>query len=236
MRITKFAYFYLLFIFSVLLTPSIAAADTHPVNNHLSWSGINWYVNDASESNTWVDSSGNLHMQLQKIGDKWYGATLESPYTVKYGKFTWVASSPSLNLERGTSIGLMTYADDYHEIDIEINQWPGCDEHLYLVNQPGSVEDHPDNVNYGILSDNPHLNDKNIEYSIDWKPTSILISAIANDGTIISIWDYTNADAIPHVNSSVVMDILPLARTYYPASGNTAEIVLSNFTYTPFTN
>jgi len=236
MRITKFAYFYLLFILSVLLTSSIAAADTYPVNNNLDWSGINWYVDDASESNTWVDSSGNLHMELRKIGDKWYGATLESPYTVEYGKFTWVASSPSLNLERNTAIGLFVYHDDYHEIDIEINQWPDCDEHLYFANQPGSVEDYPDNIDYGVLSDNPHLNDKNIEYSIDWEPTSILFSAIASDGTIIRRWNYTNADAIPDVNSSIVMCILPLAGTYYPASGNTAEIVLSSFTYTPSTN
>ena len=73
-------------------------------HGRLLWSGINWRVISQLENNTWVDDQGRLHMRLQKVGDTWCCTTLESPYTVKYGKFIWNISSPSLNLERNTSI------------------------------------------------------------------------------------------------------------------------------------
>ena len=204
-----------------------------PVNNNLHWSGITWDV-PATHSNTWVDDQNNLHMKLEKINDRWCGAILESRNTVKYGKFTWVISSSSLNLERNTTIGLFIYHDDRNELDIEINQWPGTDQHLYFVNQPGSIEDHPENISYGVFSSNPHLNDKNIVYSIEWTPDYVYYSATAEDGTIILDWTYSNPEGIPAINSTICMDILPLAGRYYPASGNAAEIVLSSFTYTPY--
>jgi PKD repeat protein len=204
-----------------------------PVNNNLYWSGLNWYV-DTTHSNTWVDDENNLHMRLEKINNKWCGSLLESRNTVKYGKLTWVSSSPSLNLERNTTIGLFTYHDDRNELDIGINQWPGYDEHLYFVKQPGSVDDHPKNISYGVFSSNPHLNDKNIVYLIEWTPDYVYYSVTASDGTIIQDWTYSNPENIPSINSTICMDLLPLAGSYYPASGNAAEIVLRSFTYTPY--
>ena len=216
-----------------LLTPLTVSAQTFPVNNNLHWSGITWYV-PATHSNTWVDDQNNLHMKLEKINDRWCGSLLESRNTVKYGKFTWVVSSPSLNLERNTTVGLFLYHDDRNELDIEINQWPGTDQHLYFVNQPGSVGDHPENISYGVFSSNPHLNDKNIVYSIEWTPDYVYYSATAEDGTVILDWTYSNPEGIPAINSAICMDILPLAGSYYPVSGNAAEIVLRSFTYTPY--
>ena len=213
--------------------PLTVSASTSPVNNNLYWSGTNWYVPSA-HSNTWVDDQNNLHMRLEKINNKWCGCLLERSQTVKYGKFTWVSSSSTLNLERYTTIGLFTYHDDQNELDIEINQWPGCDEHLYFVNQPGSVDTHPEKVSYGVFSSNPHLNDKNIVYSIEWTPDYVYYSAIAEDGTIIQDWTYSNPEGIPSINSTICMDLLPLAGSYYPASGNAAEVVLQSFTYTPY--
>ena len=219
-----------------LIDPAIKIdtdSETAPVNNNLHWSGINWHV-PATHSNTWVDDQNNLHMKLEKINDRWCGSLLESRNTVKYGKFTWVVSSPSLNLERNTTVGLFLYHDDRNELDIEINQWPGTDQHLYFVNQPGSVGDHPENISYGVFSSNPHLNDKNIVYSIEWTPDYVYYSATAEDGTVILDWTYSNPEGIPAINSAICMDILPLAGSYYPVSGNAAEIVLRSFTYTPY--
>lgn len=218
----------------VLLTAQSITAITYPVNDNLQWSDYSWQLDDTQVNNVWVDNQGNLHMKLQKIDNKWRGSTIESDFTVKYGKLTWVASSPSLNLERNTTIGLFTYYDDLHEIDIEINQWPEYDQHLWFTNQPGDIDDNPQNINCSIFSNDPHLNEKNITYTIDWKPTYILFSAVASDGTVLSQWNYTNAGAIPQVNSSICMDITCLGDTGCPASGNPSEIVFESFSYIPY--
>lgn len=196
----------------------------------LSWCGINWRVVSQVENNTWVDDQGRLHMRLQKIGDKWYCTTLESPYKVKYGKFIWNISSPSLNLERNTSIGMFTYADDNHEIDIEINQWPGRNEHLWFTNQPGSIEDYPTNTYYSVYSDSPYLNSTNITYIIDWEPTYINYSVISCEGLMISNWNYTNESGIPHMESTICQYFGILANIT-PQSEQNKEIVFNSFQY-----
>jgi hypothetical protein len=173
-------------------------------------------------------------MRLEKINDRWYGAMLESRNTVKYGKLTWVSNSPTLNLERNTTFGLCTYYDDRNELDIEMNQWPGYDEHVWFSKQPASVDNHPENISYGVFSSNPYLNDKNIVYSIEWTPNYVYYSVTAGDGTIIQDWTYSDPEGIPAINSTICMCLLPLAGSYYPASGNAAEVVLSSFTYTPY--
>jgi hypothetical protein len=196
----------------------------------LLWSGIHWRVISQVENSTWVDDQGRLHMRLQKIGDTWYCTTLESPYTVKYGKFIWNISSPSLNLERNTSIGMFTYGDDSHEIDIEINQWPGRDEHLWFTNQPGSIDDYPSNIYYNIYSDSPYLDETNITYIIDWEPTYINYSAINSEGSIISDWNYTNESGVPHIESTICQYFGTVAN-FTPRSEQTKEVVFNSFQY-----
>ena len=205
----------------------------HPSNvshGRLLWSGINWRVISQLENNTWVDDQGRLHMRLQKVGDTWCCTTLESPYTVKYGKFIWNISSPSLNLERNTSIGMFTYANDCDEIDIEINQWPGHDEHLWFTNQPGSVEDYPSNIYYDVYSDSPYLNETNITYIIEWEPTYINFSVVSSDGSIISNWNYTNESEIPHVESTICQYFGTVAN-FTPQNEQPKEIVFNSFQY-----
>lgn len=199
-------------------------------HGRLLWSGINWRVISQVENSTWVDDQGRLHMRLQKVGDTWHCTTLESPYTVKYGKFIWCISSPSLNLERNTSIGMFTYANNNNEIDIEINQWPGRDEHLWFTNQPGSVEDYPSNIYYDVYSDSPYLNATNITYIIDWEPTFINYSVSTSDGLIISSWNYTNESEIPHTESTICQYFGTVAN-FTPQSEQTKEIVFNSFQY-----
>ena len=102
------------------------------------------------------------------------------------------------------------------------------------MKQPGSIDDNPKNISYGVFSSDPHLNDENIVYSIEWTPDHVYYSATASDGTIIQDWTYSNPKGIPSINSTVCMCLLPLAGRYYPESGNAAEVVLKNFTYTPY--
>ncbi len=198
----------------------------------LLWSGINWRVYTQMENSTWVDDQGLLHMRLQKIGDRWYGTELNSPTTYLYGKFIWNVSSTSLQFERNTSIGMFTYTDDDHEIDIEINQWPGLDPHLWFVNQPGTLGKRPDNVYYSVYSNSSYLDATNVTYMFDWEPTYINYSAISSDGTVISNWNLTNASAVPHVDATII-EVITTVRGKAPLSGQSKEIVFNSFQYIP---
>ncbi len=209
-----------------------AGHQSNVTKGRLLWSGINWRVYTQMENSTWVDDQGLLHMRLQKIGDRWYGTELNSPTTYLYGKFIWNVSSTSLQFERNTSIGMFTYTDDDHEIDIEINQWPGLDPHLWFVNQPGTLGKRPDNVHYSVYSNSSYLGATNITYMFDWEPTYINYSAISSDGTIISNWNLTNASSVPHVDATII-EVITTVRGKAPLSGQSKEIVFNSFQYIP---
>ncbi len=207
-----------------------AGYQTNVTQGRLLWSGINWRVYTQMENNTWVDDQGRMHMKLQKIGDSWYRTELDSPTKYLYGKFIWNVNSTSLQFERNTSIGLFTYTDDSHEIDIEINQWPGYEPRLWFTNQPGSLSNNPDNIHYSVYNDSPYLGATNVTYTFDWEPTYINYSAINSDGSLISNWNYTNASAVPHVAATLIEDIGTVMR-YTPVSGQPKEIVFNSFQY-----
>ncbi len=232
------------FIFSLMLLiccSNIALADnmdsdvkagyqTNVTQGRLLWSGINWQVYTQMENSTWVDDQGRLHMKLQKVGDRWYGTELDSPTTYLYGKFIWNVSSTSLQFERNTSIGFFTYTDDSHEIDFEIHQWPGLDPRLWFTNQPGSLDNHPNNVHYSVYSDSPYLDATNVTYTFDWEPTYINYSVLNSDGSIISSWNYTNAREVPHVAANVIENIGTVMGCA-PVSGQPQEIIFNEFQY-----
>lgn len=223
-KIKKFVFIILIILYSVELAK--AGAET------INWCGISWNL-ASHNSNAWIED-GQLHMKLEQENGVWQGALLESTEKVKYGKFTWVFSSPSLNLERNTTIGLFTYHDNKNELDIEINQWPGMDEHLFFVNQPGSIDSHPDLISYGVFSSNPYLMDENIIYTIEWTPAYVHYSAVTEEGKTIQEWTYSDQDGITDLESTICMDLLNLDRKYYPASGEASEVVLKSFKYTPY--
>ncbi|MDD2315242.1 MAG: PKD domain-containing protein [Proteiniphilum sp.] len=212
----------------------------YPSNQRLVWKGISWIITGGSESNVWVDdTTGYLHMVLRKVGGVWSGINMEDGTALRlYGRMKWVAHSATLNLERNTTIGLCTYHapvnGDHNEIDIEINQWPGYDEHVWFSNHPASVDGYPENLHYGVATSNPYLADTGITYIIEWFPEYIYCAVIASDGKIIIDWRYNEGQGsanIPNVASAVCMDILPLAGAYFPENGTYFEIVWSDYTF-----
>lgn len=214
---------------------------TYITNDRLPWKGYSWVwiQNDYTDrSCAWVDDDGNLHQVLQRIGGVYKGTLFETPTPVRYGRMTWVASSPSLNYERGTSLGFCTYLSDptpstpdKNELDIELNQWTGYDDRCWFTIQPGSLDTHPDKVYYGVKSDSPYVNQGNITYIIEWTPSYVYYGAIASNGDKILEWTYSDASWIPDDAAYICMDVLTLMGGAGPTSGNSYELVLSNFTY-----
>jgi hypothetical protein len=221
--------FLILGAFTLAVNP-ISADEIYPTEGHLLWKGINWNIVRGPTENTWIDDQGRLHMVLQKINGDWKDIEFNSPATYRYGKYIWKVYSGSLNYPLGTSVAMYTYTDDNHELDIEIEQYPGYDQHLWYTVQPGGVDEHPENINYSVPSNSPYLNERSITYTIDWEPTYVTFSAVTSSGTVISSWKYTNSKSVPDVPATIIFGI-GKSGGGIPAGNIPQEIIWDSFQY-----
>jgi PKD repeat protein len=219
-----------LFLIAVfLLISSTATAKIVPVNNQITWDGVTWNLEQGNQNNVWIDDAGLMHNIYDNSNGIWTGTSLVSNDKYLYGKYIWKVHSGSLNYPLGTSVAMFTYTDDLHELDIEIEQWPGYDQHLWYTVQPGQVDSRPDLINYSVPSNSPHINAANVTYTIDWEPTYVKFSAVTSNGAVINAWNCTNSEAIPKIPAYVIFGI-GKAGGYSP-SGTSQEIIFDSFQY-----
>ena len=71
-----------------------------------------------------IDSEGQLHLKIAKIGGIYHCSELYLEKPLGYGTYSFsVAKVPIL--DKNTILGLFTYENDKNEIDIEFGSW-GC--------------------------------------------------------------------------------------------------------------
>lgn len=75
-----------------------------------------------SEQSVWVDQAGALHLRLAWIDGAWRSAELRSVACSRYGKHSFTLA-PRPEPDPQVVLGLFLYADDNHEVDIELAQW-----------------------------------------------------------------------------------------------------------------
>lgn len=105
--------------------------------NALFFSGYNWKIRNSpdststpgpnywsnSTSNVWVDSSGWLHLKITQQNGKWLCPEVYTLQALGYGTYVFHTASPIDSLDKNVVLGLFTYKDDSHEVDIEYSQW-----------------------------------------------------------------------------------------------------------------
>jgi hypothetical protein len=201
----------------------------------LSWSGYDWTFKNGimapgpnyfNPNNAYVDSDGKLHLELNYENGRWNCVELNSVEDFTYGKYTWVVSSQSINLDRNVVLGLFTYTDNTHEIDIESAQWgdPSLDFHLQFTCQPSFDY----NFKRFVSSDSSYVNASGVTYTFDWQPTYIHYTATASNGKIIADWNYTDTKGVPKVPAKVMMDLW-LYKGVPPNNGEPVEVIISSF-------
>lgn len=206
---------------ALMLTASAAEART------LSWSGRSWYVRqsnglegpgpnvfDSSAKSVWVDARGYLHMKVRKQGRGWVSSEIFTQEALGLGKYTWVAEVPAA-LDPNVTVGLFTYLDDTHELDIELAKW-------------GDAAD-PNNAQYAVQPavDSAHLQRFALPpgaatLSYVWSPASLAFSGGPT-------WSYAN----PLAFSAPVHINVWQFRGLPPADGRDVEVVIRSFSYTP---
>ncbi len=232
-------------LFSLILVSISASANiVRGEPSNLIWCGQEWSVRSdmgdpgnnnwgALSDSAWVDENNKLHLSIKKVGDIWYSTEVDSvSNNFKYGVYNWTVDSPIMNYDPNVVAAMFYWLDDSHEIDIESTQWgdTGSNRLWYTV-QPVNVSG---NVHSTIAPNSAYAKATNITYQFDWQPTHVHFTAMSADGTLISDCIYTNRAYIPQSASKIAMNLW-LMDGLAPTDDKNAEMVLSNFRYTPVT-
>jgi endo-1,3-1,4-beta-glycanase ExoK len=218
---------------SLILIANVAAAD-----RYLNWCGKQWWVRNgtgnpgcntwnSSNSNVWVDGNNGLHLTIKKVGSTWFSTEVDTTNAnYSYGVYKWKVFSPILNLDPNIVAAMFFRHNDTNEIDIETTQWGWIySDRLSLSVQPNSYQS-------AIAFNSPHQNDTNVTYSFDWEPAYVHFTAKLANGTVIADCNCTDQTSIPHVVGGLAMQMW-LMNHLAPINGKNAEMVLTDFSYTP---
>jgi hypothetical protein len=75
-----------------------------------------------STLNVWVDGNGWLHLKITYHNGKWYCPEVSTLQALGYGTYVFHTASPVDSLDKNVVLGLFTYKDDSHEVDIEYSR------------------------------------------------------------------------------------------------------------------
>lgn len=224
-----------LFILQVVLISIVqAGGNTYPSHGVLNWKGQDWYLtggkanpgnNYWNNTGAWIDNKDRLHLTIVKDNGKWKCTMLNSEYTYLYGTFTWTVASPVYNFDKNSVVGLCTYLDDYHELDIETSKWGETNgKNLWYSVQPSKIKG---NCQAYFVPSN--IKGTNTKYRIEWKPTYVRFTSMQTNGKIIADYNYTNISGIPKQPESVIMNLWLVSP---PSNGKNIELIISDFKIT----
>jgi len=117
-----------LVVTALLAAPAFAAA------TEIQFSGISWTVKTGSAGpgpnlwsdspqSVWVDAQGRLHLKIRRQKGKWYCAEVVSTTGFGHGNYRFELSTDVEALDPNAVLGMFTYLDDDHEVDVEMSRF-----------------------------------------------------------------------------------------------------------------
>lgn len=219
--------------------PVSAARPQPPGPSTVAWSGYTWALKDHSRkigpgpnffsaSNVSVDSGDNLHLRIQRSGNKWTASEVILQGSFGYGTYSWtIASAP--DLDPNVVLGMFTWNDDpayaHREIDVEFAKW-------------GNAAD-PNNAQYVVqpydLAGHEHRwrqepGQAGTTHRFTWSPGRVDFVSLSAGGQVLQQLAMTDGVPVPGGENARIN--LWLYRGSAPTNGRNVEIVLSDFTYT----
>jgi len=130
---TRYGAFSAFLAIIVLMTAAPVRAAT------LDWAGQTWTISTSrigsglvtgNTGTAFVDSSGYLHLDLSKIGGKWYGGEVATVNNLGFGSYYWVFNAPLTSMEAQDVLAGFSYGpqnglgvSSQNEIDVEFSRW-----------------------------------------------------------------------------------------------------------------
>ncbi len=226
-----------------------SAAAFTPSSGTINFSGYSWIVKAPSGKaepgpNLWstdsenvsVDGEGRLHLRVTKRNDAWYSAEVFTAQSFGYGVYRFYLDTDVSNYDPNVAAGLFTWSDDpgfnHRELDVEFSTWTnvGAKNAQYVV-QPYTQAQNLHLYNYpsGI---------NQTTQIITWQPSKIVFqslrghSASSSDSTSV-LEQWTFPGAIPKPGGERVHINLWLVQGLVPKNGQSAELVVKKFEFTP---
>lgn len=211
----------------------------------ISWSGYTWTVKDGGQqlwtpgpcywsgSNVWVDQNGWLHLKITNVNGQWFCAEAVSTQTFSYGTYTFSTVSRIDNFDPNVVLGMFVYKDGSHESDLEYTKWSVPSSNGWFTVQPPPVYD---GITYHGFNFQM-CGDYATSY-IKWTPNSVYFEAdgghyapgTAPSGNIIS--SFTSYKQVDPTGAHADINLW-LFRGAAPSNGQSAEVVISSFQFTP---
>jgi hypothetical protein len=131
----------------------------------ITFAGLTWNVREghgapgpnrwsASDKSVWVDARGQLHMKIRRAGDLWSCAEISTQRSLGYGEYVFELAKNAEAYDPFVVVGLFTYLDDTHEIDIELSRWRvASDPAGQFVVQPGERPGNKRRFRLGLTGD-----------------------------------------------------------------------------------
>lgn len=214
----------------------------------LSFSGYNWIVKSSetpvgpgpnyfsdSDKNVWVDSQGQLHLQITEIDGIWYCAEVICENNFGYGKYVFYIASKVEELNENVVAGFFTWDDApeyYHrEIDIELSRWSQpTNQNAQYVTQPW---DRHGNIHRFNIQPNVDYS----THSFIWETDRIFFQSLygnyptpPDDSYIIESWNYTGEN-IPVPGNENARINLWLFNGVPPSDGMESKIIITKFEF-----
>lgn len=221
--------------------PIYASAQTGTIQ----WSGYTWNVKNSgsqlwtpgpcywSANNVWVDQNGWLHLEINEINGQWECAEIASTQTFGYGTYTFYTVSRIDNFDPNVVLGMFAYQDDSHECDLEYTQWSVVGDNGWFTVQPPPVYNEITYQGFNFQMCGTYATSY-----IKWTPNSIYFEAdgghyapgTAPSGNVIS--SFTSYKQVNLTGAYADINLW-LFRGAPPTNGQSAQVVISSFTFTP---
>jgi len=202
----------------------------------IQFAGLTWNVKNGSgmgpgpnnwsnsTSNVWVDSNGDLHLKIRKIGDEWYCSEVWTEDSFGYGEYKFQLKSPLENYDKNVVVGLFTYLTDTEEIDIEFSKWGNN-----AVTQVGNYVVQPGNLEMF----DPNMTGDYSSHRFVWLPDEIQYkswhghASVPSPDVLMHEWVYTGNDNPTPSNEKLHLNFWLMSGNA-PSNQQEAEIIISS--------
>jgi hypothetical protein len=199
-------------------------------NQNLEGPGPN-YFSDGNE-NVWLDENGYLHLKIVEKQGLWYCAEVYSKQSFGHGTYVFTLAPGFENLDVNVVVGLFTYLDDFHEIDIEFARWGQsvAQDGQYTI-QPSA---HLGNLYRFDMKETDNISHHGFEWCEDYISFWSANGSYNDEskGPVISEWVYFGKDN-PEPSSERVHMNLWLMEGKTPINSEEAEIIIMDFDFIP---